>query len=68
VCNQEVKATNVLEFITSGKEAASMSHVTTAVSNARCGFIFVFVAGGHFRINCLTIGKSVDTGSPYACG
>jgi hypothetical protein len=52
----ELEVENVLEFITSGKDAASRSHVTTPVSNARCGFVLVFVAGGHFRTNCLTIG------------
>jgi hypothetical protein len=52
-------------FITRGSMSLSMSLVTTAVGKMREGFGLNWVAGGHLRVNCLTIGKSIETGSPY---
>lgn len=42
----------------------SRSELTTEVGKTRAGFRSNRVAGEHLRLKCLTIGKSIDTGSP----
>lgn len=39
---------------------------TIPVGKMRTGVGFFAVAGGHFLLKSLTIGKSLDTGSPYS--
>jgi hypothetical protein len=52
------------EFMTRGSMSLSKSLLITAVGNTRGGFGLTRDAGGHFRVNFLTIGESIETGSP----
>jgi hypothetical protein len=52
-------------FMTRGSISLSISLVTTAVGKMRGGFGLNWFAGGHLREKCLTIGLSIETGSPY---
>ena len=57
---------NAPAFITRGSNSLSKSLVTISVSNTLGGSRLNCDAGGHFRVNFLTIGWSIETGSPYA--
>lgn len=50
--------------MTIGNISFSESHVTTDVGKMREGLGFNGVAGEHLFVNCLTMGWSIDTGSP----
>lgn len=51
--------------MTIGNISFSESHVTTDVGKMREGLGFNGVAGEHLFVNCLTMGWSIDTGSPF---
>lgn len=64
VWRNEGRGGKLQEFMTRGSMSLSSSDVTTAVGNMRGGLGLNRVEGAHFRVKCLTIGKSIETGSP----
>lgn len=50
-----------------GSSSASASEQITSVGNMRGGSGTADVAGGHLRLKSLTMGQSLDTGSPCDC-